>query len=270
MKIISIYGDSNGAGSWDVMPSTTNIKYGKITSKILDYSGIEQEKRIYKIAHPGLPKYFAEDDIFSINYSHGGGNNHRNIIDVLDTFYFGGTGAARLSKCDAIIFFITDPLRDLIYHGKEETRILNLFFSEWFNSLEEISSFLLKRNLDILQEVSNITGIPVITVDTWGKIKNSNTKYNFLYSETNWWESFIDVPIPIVTDVKLFEVLDNLNLDSSLWNAQIKDKLVEEQLNLYQYLDDIENRHLFPDSSHLYGEGYLSLANKLIPIIKNL
>lgn len=276
MSLICIYGDSNGAGEWGPVDNETNIIYGEHPEKLKEFLFSDEEIKSnhrYAVTHPGLQYYLTDTDKHCVNFSHGGESNIGNINTLLESLYYGGTGRARVLNPDVIVFFITEPLRDLYnYSGSPDqktTRKVREIVDRPHTSIEDLNYSLLKYSLDILQEISLKTNIPVITVDGWGKLRHTNTKYSFLYSEQNWWQSYFNFYIPMITSLRTLEAIDDTLKGREIWNAEVRESYLIKYELLEKYLYSKKDS-TFPDAGHLHAEGYSKLADILLPVINEL
>ena len=192
MKTILIGGDSWGCGEWTWL-----------------------SKRNYGVSHKGLEQYLVDDGFSVVNSAQGGSSNSKSIRRVAQQLERG--------NYDHIIWFQSDPLRDLKY-----TTFNSLFTS--YQQVLDCHKELLNSSYKQLNQLGN----KVICVGGCSKLDPDIRNYNNLIPLV---DSMIELIIPHITAPNIWcnDWLHYIDANTNkslkrLFDRLLVDKKIQEQI----------------------------------------
>jgi hypothetical protein len=215
MKNILIGGDSWGCGEW---------------------GWINRKK--YGVLHPGLEQYLVDSGFAVVNCSKGASCNKKSIERIAHQ--------ADLSDYDHIVWFQSDPLRDLRPYKN---------FNSMFASYQELldrSNDLLNSHYRLLNQLDN----KVICIGGCSKLNADIGNYeNLIPAVASMIELLLpDFSAPNVWHSDWIDII-NSSIDENLLDQLVADKKIQDQIG---------NESIFkPDGFHPNREGHLILFNTI-------
>ena len=272
-KKILLLGDSNFCGEW-FHPAEGLVYncYWKNNYKELNKFNI-LPKRGYQVTHPGLQHFLSLDGHFVLNSSHGGGSNFSSLKVLFENLFLGGgTWNSSFSVPDMVIICLTEPLRDLYRLIPELPDDLG-FWNDYLlpiikksNTPEKLNTNLTRAYFDTLQKIYDVTSIPIILVEGWGKSLNMLTKYTFCHHlEEKWIEGIIGIKPPYITTIQTYEAV--IEHFGKRLNTGRRDRILKHYERFHKKLI---SKQVFPDGGHPSYEHHRGLAEKLKPIINKI
>ena len=260
---VTIIGDSNGCGEWNLNWDKFIEKYGKYSREL--FSGKDE----YVIETPfGIDTYLNEIGYSCFNISFGNNTNIRSIIDLQQSLLLRlPRKNARFLNPDYIIWFLTEPLRDvrcLNYNLYEDDNYLNKVKNliENSRSLYELNKELLSYSFEEAEKTYQITKIPFIIVEGLTETFDLEKKYNFCsFVIKNWIGNIAGSKPPIISSN---ECLDNVV--DKLSNI-IDDDVIE---NYKKWIELMKDENDFIDYFHPKREKHKQLSSEIDYIINKL
>lgn len=272
-KKILLLGDSNFRGEWAVADKSVNWNpyWGDRIKSINKY--IHNPKKMYQVAHPGLEHWLSEQGHLVINGSFAGGSNFCALKVLTENLFMTNTTWNTLfSVPDVVVICLTEPLRELYRYfpnlpdsqGYWDNIIMPL--CEKAETPEELNAFLLKTFFDILQEIYNVTKVPIILVEGWGKDLGLLKNYTFCkHIHKKWLEGIIKIKPPMICTMQTYEATVKFFGDKLKTNK--RDRLLKHYERFHSKLG---KTRIFPDGGHPSYEHHRALSKKLLPIINKI
>jgi len=189
MKKILIGGDSWGCGEWTWL-----------------------SKRKYGVSHKGLEQYLCDDGFSVVNSSQGGSSNGKSIRRLAQQLEIG--------NYDYIIWFQSDPLRDLEY------KTFNSLFTSYQQVLD-CSNQLLNSSYEMLNQLDN----KIICIGGCSKLDPDIRNYKNLIPLV---DSMIELIIPHIAAPNIWcndwlHYIDS-NANESFFDSLLVDKKIQEKI----------------------------------------
>lgn len=272
-KKILLLGDSNFCGEWFKPREVFAYNcYWKNSHKELNKYNISTKKG-YQVSHPGLQHFLSLDGHLVLNSAHGGGSNFSGLKVLFENLFLGGgTWNTVFSVPDIIIICLTEPLRDLYRfipnlpddHGFWNDFLLPII--EKSNTPEKLNTNFTRAYFDILQKIYDVTSIPIILVEGWGKSLNMLPKYTFCHHlEEKWIDNIIGIKPPFITTIQTYEAV--IKHFGKRLNSGRRDRILKHYERFHEKLI---GKQIFPDGGHPSYEHHRKLAEKLKPIINKV
>ena len=272
-KKILLLGDSNFCGEWIQVPDSYqyNCYWGDKVKSINKLNTLP--KKGYQVSHPGLQHYLSLDGHLVVNSAHGGGSNFSNLKVLFENFFMGGgTWATSFTAPDMVIICLTEPLRDLyrlIPYLPDDLGFWDDYLLPIINKSdtpEKLNTNFTRMYFDILQKIYDITNIPIILVEGWGKSLNMLSKYTFCYHlEEKWIDGIIGMKSLYITTIQTYEAV--VEHFGKRLNPGRRDRILKHYERFHEKLS---KKNIFPDGGHPSHEHHRDLAKKLKPVIDSI
>lgn len=258
---LSIIGDSNSCGEWGI---NEEVFYSdKVVEGVL---------RTYETIY-GIDSYLDDYGHSCFNIGISNNTNIRALIDLEYSLLLRlPRKGARFLRPDYIIWFLTEPLRELrvlnntdCYYGDNiyVDNVKGIISSS--NSLFDMNFSLLEYSFNLAENIYNKSGIPFIIVEGLGETFGLEDKYNFSkYVIKDWIGSIAGVKPPIISSYQTISDVSNF-LSSNYINE------VSELLNGCELWNSHMRGHKdFPDQFHPNREQHKLLSIELDNILRNV
>lgn len=272
-KKILLLGDSNIRGEWAIANKGIEWSpyWGDSVKDINKY--VINPKGTYQVAHPGLEHFLSEEGHLVLNAGFAGGSNFCSLKLLTEHLFMTNTTWSTLfSVPDVVVICLTEPLRELYRFfpnlpdskGYWDNIIMPL--CEKAETPEELNDFLLKTFFDILQEIYNITKVPIILVEGWGNDLGLLKNYTFCkYIHKKWIEDIINIKPPMICTLQTYQA--TVKYFGGKLKVQKRDRLLKHYERFHIKLKKLK---LFPDGVHPSYQHHKALSKKLLPIINKL
>jgi len=271
MKRIVLLGDSNFCGEWFTNINNYNAYWGDITEIKLKYN--KQFKHDYSITHPGLEHFLRIQGHNVVNGATGGGSNLDSALKLFQNLFLTDPFFnSRFTIPDLFIIILTEPLRELYYlspYSSEDNESWSHFIRPLIDksaTTEELNKNLLKLYFDTLQDIYDLTKIPIILVEGWGKDLGILDQYTFFtHIEKNWLGKELGVEIPMICGMRTYDATAKV-FNTESFQLE-KSRYIEE---VEELMDKLVESEKFPDNGHPNYKVHQALADKLAPVIDSI
>ena len=171
------------------------------------------------------------------------------------------------SDYDYIIWFHTEPVRDIVEHIIDDPIDGTKQYPE-FNNIKGFNQsleYVNECNYKFAQEkIYKEFNIPWIVIGGLGRVEDSINNYSFAQHKIySWVEELLNLNYPLPRNIFLwnrsFEVFDHFKYD--------KQQVLDELLRVENYQDLLRESPLFPDNAHVIRTEYKKLAYRILKML---
>ena len=172
------------------------------------------------------------------------------------------------SEYDYIIWFHTEPVRDIVEHiiddpvdgPKQYPKFKNI--KDFNRALQYVNDCNYKFAQEKIYKEFNI---PWVVIGGLGRLEDSINNYTFAHHKIySWVEELLNLNFSLprnllVTWHRSFEVFDHFEYD--------KQQVLDELRNVEKYENLLKESPLFPDNSHVIRTEYKKLADRILKML---
>lgn len=262
MKRITIIGDSYSCGEW-MSKTTLGYDTNSLFRKEVDnYACIVE-------THPGIELYLNEMGHACCTLGIGGSSNLAQLNILEESLMLRMPRSfARFCSPHVIVWFITEPLRDLANamnnfefikpHREEILREMNAA-----TSLGELNMKILDISFRQAQSIFDRVNIPFILVQGLSGSYNLEKNYDFcIHNFDTWIDDMVGMRAPMISSTQNISVIRNKVV--SLFGHTEMDSVIDE---IHAWRSATEKCEYMPDGGHPDRRKHFELAVEIDKII---
>ena len=262
MKRITIIGDSYSCGEW-MAKNSPGYDLNSLYRKEID-----NHDCLYVETHPGIESYLNDMGHACCTFGFGGSSNLCQLSILEESLMLRPRSRARFSSPHVIVWFVTEPLRDLInvmddidFISRDKEEILAAMNGS--GSLYEFNLRVLDITFRRANHIFECVSVPFILVQGMSGSYGLEKNYDFcMHNFDTWSEDIVGRKPPVMSSMQtLISIKDKM---ISLFGYDEMNALMDEIREWQNYAKKCE---YMPDGGHPDRRKHFELAVEIDKII---